>query len=113
VFIAVEKRDFGTVLSPFYWPITVQDTRSATEIIEEMATITYGHHCTGAGKTAEIGVAFSLKFILSKIDNISTNATVLHWFSLKIFFPMIVMEKNIEGANIAGGTSKNEAALYV
>jgi hypothetical protein len=30
-----------------------------------------------------------------------------------MFFPMIVLEKNIEGANIAGGTSKTEAALYV
>jgi len=26
---------------------------------------------------------------------------------------MIVLEKNIEGADIAGGTSKTEAALYV
>jgi hypothetical protein len=66
VFIAAEKRDFGTVLSPFYWPITVQDTRSAAEIIEEMTATTYGHHCIGVGKTAEIGVAFSLKFIFTK-----------------------------------------------
>lgn len=34
-------------------------------------------------------------------------------FLLKMFFPMIVLEKNIEGADIAGGTSKTEAALYV